>query len=270
MTKKGKIIGIISLKGGVGKTTTTANLSAILSKDFKKKVLAVDANFTAPNLGLHLGIVDAKHTLHDVLLNKSKLNEAIHQHEAGFHVIPGAFVSRKVNPFRLKQELTNLKNFYDVILLDSSPNLNEEVLATMIASDELLVVTSPDYPTLSTTLRAIRLAKQKKTPITGLIINKTRNKKFELRLNEIEETAGVPVLSVIPDDIRVLEALAATNPVSLHHATTNATIEMKKLAASLVGEEYKDPRMWSRVKELFRRDESQDHINRQTLRNERK
>jgi len=63
----GKIIGVISLKGGVGKTTTVANLGASLAKDFNKKVLVVDANFSAPNLGLHLGLVDPKTTIHDVL-----------------------------------------------------------------------------------------------------------------------------------------------------------------------------------------------------------
>jgi MinD-like ATPase involved in chromosome partitioning or flagellar assembly len=47
---KGKIIGIISIKGGVGKTTAVSNLGAVLANEFGKKVLLVDANFTAPNL----------------------------------------------------------------------------------------------------------------------------------------------------------------------------------------------------------------------------
>jgi septum site-determining protein MinD len=250
---KGKIIGIISLKGGVGKTTTVANLGAALASEFNKTVLVVDANFSAPNLGLHFGLVEPEVTLHDVLSNKAKANEAIYQHEAGFHLMPGAYVSKKINPKKLKQKINYLKNYYDFILIDSSPNLDDEILATMIASDELLVVTSPDYPTLSTTLRAVRIAKQKKIPISGLILNKVYNKKFELSKKEIEEAAQVPVLSIINHDIQVPESIYHTNPVSLHNPKADSSIEYKKLAASLIGEEYKDPRFFSRFKDFFRR-----------------
>jgi septum site-determining protein MinD len=267
---EGKIIGVISLKGGVGKTSSVANLGAVLASEFGKKVLVVDANFTAPNLGLHLGLVEPKATIHDILLNKTNVNDAIHQHSAGFHVIPGAYISKKVNPYRLKQKISHLKDYYDAILIDSSPNLNAEMLATMIASDELLVVTTPDYPTLSNTLRAVRLAKQKKTPITWLILNKVRNKKFELGIEDIEEAAEVPVLSVVPEDITVLEALASTTPAVLHKPRSNAAIEYKKLAACLIGESYKDPRLWPRFASLFKKDIARDNINRLLLENERK
>lgn len=266
---KGKIIGIISLKGGVGKTTAVANLGAALASEFNKKVLVIDANFSAPNLALHLGLVDPEVTIQDVLLNRANAEEAIHQHEAGFHLIPAAYISRKVNPFQLKKKINHLRDYYDVILIDSSPNLNDEILATMIASDELLVVTSPDYPTLSTTLRAVRLAKQRKTPISGLILNKVYNKRFELSLKDIEEAAGVPVLSVILHDLKVPESIYHTNPVVLNKPKANSSIEFKKLAASLIGEKYKDPRLLSRLKDMFKKDIPGDLVNRELLQNER-
>ena len=267
---RGKIIGIISLKGGVGKTSSVANLGAILASEFNKKVLVVDANFTAPNLALHLGLIEPKVTIHDVLLNRAHVSEAIYQHEAGFHLLPGAYISRKLNPFRLKQKIDHLKDSYDVILIDSSPNLNEEMLATMVASDELLVVTSPDYPTLSATLRAVRLAKQRRTPIIGLILNRVRNKKFELSIEEIQEASQVPVLSVLPEDIRVPEAIANTMPVTLYKPKSNVAIEYKKLASSLIGKKYKDPRLWSRLKSIFIKDIARDNVNRLLIGNERK
>lgn len=256
-----KVIGVISLKGGVGKTSSVANLGAVLANDFSKKVLVIDANFSAPNLGLHLGLVNPEVTVHDVLLNRANAKEAIYEHEAGFHLMPGAYVSKMVNPHRLKHKISNLKEQYDVVLIDSSPNLNEEMLATMLASDELLVVTTPDYPTLSTTLRAVRLAKQRKTPITGLVLNRVRNKKFELSIDDIEDAAQVPVLSVLPEDINVLEALAKTKPVVLHKPKANVSIEYTKLAACLIGEKYEDPRLWSKIKALFRRDIPKENIN---------
>lgn len=267
---KGRIIGIISLKGGVGKTSSVANLGAALATEFNKKVLAIDANFTAPNLALHLGLINPKITIHDVLMDKAYINNAIYQHDAGFHLIPGAYLSKKVNPFKLKHKINYLKDYYDIILIDSSPNLNEEILATMVASDELLVVTSPDYPTLSATLRAIRIAKQKKTPITGLILSRVRNKKFELSIEDIEEAAQVPVLSILPDDISVLESIANTTPVALYKPKSNAAIEYKKLAASIIGQDYRDTRFLSKIKSIFKRDFSRDNINRLLLQNERK
>jgi len=232
--------------------------------------LVVDANFSAPNLGLHFGITQPKKTLHDVMLKKANIKDAIIEHTPNLHILPSAFLSRKINPFKLKENIDKIKDNYDLILIDSSPALNEEILSTMIASDELLVVTSPDYTTLSTTLRAVRLAKQKKTPITGLILNKVRNKKFELTINDIEGAAETPVLAVLPDDIKILEALSLTKPAAMNFERSNAVIEYKKLAASLIGEEYKDPRFSRRFKRFFSRDLPKEEINRNVLLSNRK
>ena len=248
-----RIIGIISLKGGVGKTTTVANLGSILASEFNKKTLVVDANFSAPNLALHLGLVNPKVTIHDVLSNKVKIHEAIYKHEAGFHLIPAAYMYKKINPHALKHRIKHLKDYYDMIFIDSSPNLNEEMLATMAASDELLVVTSPDYPTLSTTLRAIRLAKQRKIPITGLIVNRVRNKKFELSVKDIEDAAQVPVLSILPEDIKIPESLYYTTPVSLYKPGSISAVEFRKLAACLIGEKYERVGLWDILKSIFKR-----------------
>ena len=204
------------------------------------------------------------------MLKKANIKDAIIEHTPNLHILPSAFLSRKINPFKLKENIDKIKDNYDLILIDSSPALNEEILSTMIASDELLVVTSPDYPTLSTTLRAVRLAKQKKTPITGLILNKVRNKKFELTINDIEGAAETPVLAVLPDDIKILEALSLTKPAAMNFERSNAVIEYKKLAASLIGEEYKDPRFSRRFKRFFSRDLPKEEINRNVLLSNRK
>lgn len=234
-----KTIGIISIKGGVGKTSIASSLGASLANDFGKKVLVVDANFSAPNLGLHLGLINPDVTLHHVLSDKANPADAVYESEHGFHIIPGALIFKEVNPFKLKSKLKSLKKYYDVILIDSSPTLNHEILATMIASDELYVVTTPDHVTLSTTLRAIRLAKEKKTPIAGLILNKVYGKNFEIGLKEIEKVCNSKVLAVIPHELEVLEALSKSTPASIHK-NSGSSIELKKLAGALIGEEYQE------------------------------
>jgi septum site-determining protein MinD len=246
-----KVIGIVSLKGGVGKTSSVANLGVAMS-EFGKKVLIVDANFSTPNLGLHLGLLNPEVTIHDVLLDKAKAHEAVYAHESGIHLIPGTYLSEKINPLKLKEKIDCLRDHYDIILVDSSPNLNDEISAAMEASDELYVVTTPDYITLSTTLRAVMLAKQRGISISGLILNKVRNKKFELSLNDIEETVGVPVVGVLPEDENVLKALANTTPVTLHSPNTKISIGYKKLAASLIGKSYEDFGRLGRLRSFFR------------------
>ncbi len=264
----GKVIGVISIKGGVGKTTAVANLGAALA-NFGKKVLLVDANFSAPNLGLHLGVINPQYTIHDVLADKISVGKAIIQHENGFHVLPASLVPSKIDPFKLKRKMEPLRHIYDMIIIDSSPTLNEEILATMLASDQLLVVTSPDYPTLSCTLHAIKVAKQRKTAIAGMILNHVRGKDFELTVDDIEKTAEVPVLAVVPDDIKILESLAHTTPAAIHTPDIDAVIEYRKLAAALIGETFKDNRLKARLKSLFLAAEpSKVDVNRSLLKSE--
>ena len=130
-----KVIGIIAIKGGVGKTSCSANLGAALAYEFNKRVLLVDANFSAPNLALHFGLADPEATLHDTLSNKANIGDAIYEYDKNLHIIPGSMLNEKINPFKLREKLHKLKDLYDVIIIDSSPNLNNEILATMLASD---------------------------------------------------------------------------------------------------------------------------------------
>jgi septum site-determining protein MinD len=263
--EKAKVIGVISIKGGVGKTSCVTSLGAAMAYELGKKTLVIDANFSAPNLGLHFGLVDPEKTLHDVLNNKIKPHEALYEVTEGLHIMPASMLSKKTKCLALKKKVNELKKYYDVILIDSSPTLNEEILATMMASDELLVVSSPDYPTLYCTMHAMKVAKQKKTPIMGLVLNRVKNKNFELSIADIEEAAEAPVLAVIPDDIKMLESLSFTTPVIVHSPLSAAAVEYKKLAATLTGQYYKDPRILQKVRGLFTKNMPIEEVNRYLL-----
>lgn len=233
-----KIIGVISLKGGVGKTSVVSGLGDALAS-FGKKVLLVDGNLSAPNLGLHYNIVNPEISLHDVLERGAKPSEAIHELE-NFDVLPGALFRKlkDVSPLKLKDKINYLRKRYDAILIDSSPALDEETLGVMLASDNILVVTTPDHPTLSNTLRAVKLARQRDTPIMGLVLNKVYDKDFELAIEDIEEAVDVPVMAVIPHDIGVLEALAEYKSYPSYKKRAKGSEEFKKLAATIIGEKH--------------------------------
>jgi len=243
----GKVITIVALKGGVGKTSSVVALGSAIA-DLGKRVLLVDANFSAPNLGYHLNIIDPEKTLHDVMAGVAHVADAIYDFNEQFHVLPASMFNRsKINPLKLRDKLSYWKKKYDYIIIDSSPALNDETLAAMFAADEIVVVTTPDIPTLSTTLKAIKLARQRDTPIIGLILNKVHNKNFELSLDEIESASEVPVMAVVPYDINVLKALSKFIPSVDHKPKSEVSEEYKRLASSLIGEEYnpvKKRRFW--------------------------
>ena len=261
----GEAIGILSIKGGVGKTTTTIALGAALAQQ-GKNVLLIDANFSAPSLLLHLGIVQPEISLYDVLQDKANALGAIIETDYGFDVIGNRLALKKIfypNYLKLKEKVHHLKYHYDIILIDSSPSLDHETLAAMMASDKILIVTTPDHATLACTLNAVRIAKQKKVPIIGIILNKVYGKKFELSLEQIEEFTGVPVLAVIPHELTLLKALAELRPVTVQEKETDAIVEIKKLAACLIGRTYKDNRLKTKLKNLFFRKIPKQEINRQ-------
>src|SRR3989344_4670562 len=88
-----RIIGVVSGKGGVGKTTMVANLGTALAK-MGKNVIILDANLTTPSLGLHLGVPLYPVTLHDVLKGRANIKDAIYMHESGVKIIPAGISLR--------------------------------------------------------------------------------------------------------------------------------------------------------------------------------
>jgi len=256
-----KVIGIVSIKGGVGKTTVAASLASELANSHAKKVLLIDANYSAPNLGLHMDVIEPEGTIHEVIEGKRKIEEAIHS-RFGVDVIPGSyFYEKDLNPLKLKDRLSKVKGNYDFVVLDSSPSLNEEILSTILASDNLFVVSTPDYPTLSCSLRAARLARQRGTPISGIILNKIRNPKYELSIKEIEEATKIPVVAKIPDDNIHVKSLYSRVPASVLDKKSKFSKEIARLSEALTNK--KERRHWSSY--LFPTNFNREQINRQML-----
>src|SRR3989344_5180002 len=230
-----RILGIVSIKGGVGKTTSTVNVGTALS-EMNKKVLLVDADFGSPNLALHFGMVNPSKTLNHVFQGKVAPHEAIQRYNDNLDILPCSVITQKVHPALLKEKLAPLRKLYDYILIDASPTLNETMLSTIMASDELLVVTSPDYPTLNATLYAVRVARKQKTPIAGLLVNRIRGKKFELIRQEIEDAAGVTVIGAVFDDLAVPASVAQTEPALQFKPWAHSSRAYRQVAAHIADE----------------------------------
>ncbi|MEK6910967.1 MAG: AAA family ATPase [Nanoarchaeota archaeon] len=231
-----KTLGIISIKGGVGKTSVASSLATDLVNNYGKRVLLVDANYSAPNLGLHMDIVEPEKTIHEVLAGKVRIESAIHS-KYGVDVIPGSYLHHgEIDCMKLKDRINKIKNNYDYVVIDSSPNLNDEVLSAMVASDALFVVTTGDYPTLSCSLKAAELARNRGKPIAGLILNKIRNPDYEMSVKEIENISGIPVVAKIPDEGDHVKSVFTRIPMSIYNRNSKFSREINDLSGAITGE----------------------------------
>lgn len=231
--KRAMILGVFSCKGGVGKTTTLANVSLSMSQLSKGNVLAIDANLSAPNLGLHFGELDPKLTIHDALAGEVPVEKVILDYH-GLDVILGSIAyGEEVHLVDLKGLLDPLRSKYKVILIDSAPGIGSEVIAAMKTCDEIIIVTNPEIPTVASTLKTFRAAERYKVPILGVVVNKVRNEPFELPIKDVKKALGWPIISVIPEDIKVREATAAGIPVVSYDPKSPAAVEFRKLGEFL-------------------------------------
>ncbi|MDY6966653.1 MAG: AAA family ATPase, partial [Halobacteriota archaeon] len=269
-----RVIGIVSGKGGVGKTTTAANLGAALANTFNKDVAVVDGNFATPNLALHYGMYHYTNTFDEALKDEIPIKQAIHTHPSGVKIIPSSLASYSVSESpeefvkdleegieiptdplipmitttstNVKEALSELKE-YEIILVDSAPGLEKESVPVLAASDEVLVITNPEIPALTDALKMIKMAESIGVKIFGVEVNRWRRERYELSIMEIESVCDAPVIAVIPESDQVRKSIAVGNPVVVNTPHTHAAVAFKKLAAKVIGKEYK-PKVQERLR----------------------
>jgi len=247
---KSDVIGVLSGKGGVGKTTVVSNIGAALSSEFGKKVLIIDSNVKTSNLGLHLGLYeDSQFTLKEVLLKKVPVIQAILLHpKTGVRLLP-APLKGDMELQSMDGIIKELKNVYDPIIIDFAPGLGRDVIVAAKTIDRALLVTTPDLPSLTDVIKTIELLRKFEKEIIGVVVNRVKHEKYELSIEEIKSTCGCDVVSVIPETNKISESIMEGVPLVVN-SDCQAAVEFKKLAAVLIGEEYKPPGPWDKLKNI--------------------
>ena len=247
-----RVIGVLSGKGGVGKTVVAINLAAALAK-LSKKTLLIDCNITTSHIGLYLGLYSTPKTLNDVLRGKARMEKAIYPHASGVDVIPASLKLEDLQNIewrRVRTKLNDVLDDYDFIILDSSPGFNRESLITLGTCKEAIIVTDPIVHTVADAIRAKQASQQLKVAPLGVVLNMVRKKVYELSPREVSHMTELDVLCTIPYDEKVKESTVSKMPVIDMRSKVNK--EFYKLAGFMTGEEIKEQDFFSRLADSFR------------------
>ncbi len=235
----GRLISVASGKGGVGKTTVTANLGVALAK-YGKSTLIVDADIAMANLGLLFGLHSAPITLHDVLIENLDIHEAMYDGPYGAKIVPSGLRHssyRKVDPDKLKTVLRSVKDEFDFVLVDVPAGVDVTARAAIASTEEVILVTTPDPASLTDVMKMKITAMQLGTKPVGVIVNMRRGEKWEASLRDIENFLEMRILGVIPEDPNVRRSwdIKHPKPVVVLKEDAPASKAFFEIAARMAG-----------------------------------
>ena len=243
----GKVISVANQKGGVGKTTTTVNLSTLLAKK-GKKVLLIDTD-PQGNATSGLGITkELEFSVYDILVGDTTFNETTQDTAiknlkicpsnislAGAEVELVSMMSREQ---RLKVKLDEVKEQYDFILIDCPPSLGLVTLNAFTASDSVLIPVQCEYfalEGLGQLLNTVNLVKKhlnKNLEIEGALLTMydARTNLSNQVVKEVKKYFNDKVYkTVIPRNVRLSEAPSYGMPISLYDARSKGAKAYDKL-----------------------------------------
>ncbi len=237
----GEIITIASGKGGVGKTTLTANLGISLS-ELGFTVLLIDADIAMSNLSLLVGLDNPPITLHDVLLGSSSAQDATYDGPNKIKIIPsGLSISnyQRVDVERLISVVKSLISDYDFILIDAPAGIDKNVISAISASTQVLLITEPTSPSVADVFKVKIVCERLNQKVMGVIVNKVSDLKGEISEKEIMKMLEIPSYGKIPysADIRESFLLKKITPTIIHNPTSESANAFRYIARRISGKE---------------------------------
>ncbi|MER1958645.1 MAG: AAA family ATPase [Solibacillus sp.] len=249
----GRIIAIANQKGGVGKTTTSVNLSACLAY-LGKKVLLIDIDpqgNTSSGLGVKKGELES--CIYDVLINDEDIKEVIQKTEVeNLYIVPATIslagaeielVSTVSREARLKKSVQEIKNNFDFIIIDCPPSLGLLTINALTAADALIIPVQCEYYALEglsqllSTVRLVQKHLNKSLVIDGVLLTML-DARTNLGLQVIDEVKRYfqdrVYHSVIPRNVRLSEAPSHGKPVLLYDAKSRGSETYLEFAREVI------------------------------------
>ncbi|MDC3415667.1 septum site-determining protein MinD [Aquibacillus salsiterrae] len=260
----GEAIVITSGKGGVGKTTTTANLGTSLAL-LEKKVCLIDTDIGLRNLDVVMGLENRIiYDIVDVVKKRCKLNQALIKDKRFecLYLLPAAQTSDKseVTPEGMVEIIAELKQDYDYILIDCPAGIEQGFKNAVAGADKAIVVTTPEKSSVRDADRIIGLLEKEDVEPPHLIVNRIRNHMVKngdmLDVDEIVQILSIELLGIVADDDDVIKASNHGEPVAFQ-PNTRASIAYRNIARRILGESVpllsleEEKGMFSKVKKFF-------------------
>jgi len=259
----GKTIVVTSGKGGVGKTTTVANLGTSLARK-KYCVVMVDTDIGLRNLDVVMGLENRiVYNLVDIIEGKCRKEQAMIRDRKlpNLFMIPAAQTREKtsVTPQQIKELCSNLAKEFDYVLIDCPAGIEQGFKNAIAGADAALVVTTPEVSAIRDADRVIGLLEAAMIRQISLIINRLNAKMVKkgdmMSTQDIISLLSVPLLGVVPESDEVVVSTNRGVPL-VHNAGSKAGAAFRNMAARLNGEGlapygHESRGLFGRMKRLF-------------------
>lgn len=239
----GEAIVVTSGKGGVGKTTTSANIGTALAL-LGKKVCLVDTDIGLRNLDVVMGLENRIiYDLVDVIEERCRLPQALIKDKRfdELYLLPAAQTKDKhaVEPNDVRKIITDLKHDFEYIIIDCPAGIEQGFKNAVAGADKAIVVTTPENAAVRDADRIIGLLEAEKIESPKLVINRIRSNMVKkgdmLEVDDICNVLAIDLLGLVPDDEHVIKAANTGEPTVLD-PTAKAAIAYRNIARRIVGD----------------------------------
>jgi septum site-determining protein MinD len=241
-----RVVVVTSGKGGVGKTTTTANLGMSIAR-LGYRVALIDADIGLRNLDLLLGLENrVLYTAMDILDGQCRLDQALIRDKRWKNL---ALLAISKNRQKYNVTRKNMQNLidsikelnFDFILIDCPAGIDIGFINAIAPAQEAIVVTTPEITAIRDADRVAGLLEANGVYNVKLLVNRVRPDMIQrndmMSVKDVQEMLGIPLLGAIPEDTHVIVSTNRGEPLVLQKTLTLSGIAFENAARRLIGKQ---------------------------------